>query len=750
MRLWRAVGVVAAGTIGLAVLAPASEAGTTPARARSVLIVSLPAVSWVDVRDADLPTLDRLLAGSAVGDLSTRSVRQRTAPGNGYAALGAGSRAVAPADLAGQNLSAREPYGDSTAGDVFARRTGHPMRGQVGALGIAQLTEDNDGQPYDAEPGALGSALEEAGIARNVIANADTDELAPRAQQLHREAALALIDENGRSPGTVTPDLLVADATAPFGLRLDPDQVVSAFPVDFDDRRSVVLVEASDLARADAYRPLATPEQRVAMRAQALAATDRLLAELLRQVDLEQDAVLVVGPYHTGRRRELTVVGLHAPGIAPGYLESATTRRAGFVQIVDIAPTVLDVLGIERPDEMEGRAVESTSSGNDFDGRVRFLVRANREAVFRDSTIGQATVVLIALTIVLAVTALLLLGRGRGKALLPWFALGLLGYLFGTYVAGAAPFDRWGTPAYFVGVGAFAIAFALGCMVLGRRQPADAVIVGLGALVGLHVLDALSGAHLELNTVFGYTPTVGIRLAGLGNPASAQLCAAALLLAALLAWRVGGRSGLRLALAVLVLVLVVVGSPIWGQDFGGAISAAPAFVLLGLLLSGRRVSGRAVVALGAAFVVVGLLVGIADLARPAGKRTHVGRFFEKVGDDGLGGFATVVGRKALLMARTFSNTGWVLLVLVVVAAIAYVIWRTDWIGRVEHWIPTMRAGLISFVVLAVLGTVLNDSGVQVLGMMLAVLLPTLVFLVARSPADAGASEPARVTGRRDR
>ena len=79
----------------------------------------------------------------------------------------------------------------------------------------------------------------------------------------------------------------------------------------------VVLVEGSDLARVDRYRSNATPEQQTRLRGDALANTDELVGELLSRVDLERDAVLVVGPYHSSSGSHLTVAGLHAPGDAP-------------------------------------------------------------------------------------------------------------------------------------------------------------------------------------------------------------------------------------------------------------------------------------------------------------------------------------------------------------------------------------------------------------------------------------------------
>ena len=44
---------------------------------------------------------------------------------------------------------------------------------------------------------------------------------------------------------------------------------------------------------------------------------------------------------------DLSAVALTAPGLEPGLLESATTRRTGFVQLADVAPTVLDLFGLD-------------------------------------------------------------------------------------------------------------------------------------------------------------------------------------------------------------------------------------------------------------------------------------------------------------------------------------------------------------------------------------------------------------------
>jgi hypothetical protein len=86
----------------------------------------------------------------------------------------------------------------------------------------------------------------------------------------------------------------------------------------------------------------------------------------------------------------------------------------------------------------------------------------------------------------------------------------------------------------------------------------------------------------------------------------------------------------------------------------------------------------------------------------------------------------------------------VLLVLSVVILVALAFWKTDVMTRLFARVPTLRPGLVCVVVLVVLATALNDSGVQVTGMMAAMTLPTLVFLATRfvdSDEDAESADP---------
>ena len=132
-----------------------------------------------------------------------------------------------------------------------------------------------------------------------------------------------MMDEAGRvALGSVDRALTVVDPAAPGGRRMDPAAVLAAFDAAWapteGDGAAAVLVEMSDLERAERNgMPLAGPEREAAL-AQPLREADALLGQLLERVDLERDRVIVVSPAAPGDIGRLTVFGLAGRGIEPG------------------------------------------------------------------------------------------------------------------------------------------------------------------------------------------------------------------------------------------------------------------------------------------------------------------------------------------------------------------------------------------------------------------------------------------------
>lgn len=744
-----AVGVASGPAAGAATTAPGATRRTAIDR---VLIVTVPGVGWRDLDRAHTPVLRGFVEDAAVADLATRAPRLRNQLADNYASLGAGDKALgadAQPDVsgiapAGAAYRADEMIGGVRASDVFARRTGTVTGSALVVLGLEQILSANSGSPYHAEVGQFGDALARAGWQRAVIANGDGVDAGSAAVLPRRAAATALMDPAGTVPGgDLAGTLLAEDPVAPFGRRLDPDAVERAFTAAWQPH-AVVLVEGSDLVRAAEYRGTVGRRQARAQRSAALQATDALAGRLLAHVDPARDAVVVLGTAPNPADGRLAAVAVRAPGVPAGLLRSGTTERTGFVQIMDVAPSVLALLGVEAPATMRGRPAAVADLSGDAESRRRFLVDADTAAAFRSEIQTPVALLLVALATALVVAAGIALLRPRGAAPLvaEWTALVTLAFLPVVYLSRAVPFPDLGAPAYwaFLAVGTVALA-AVAHAVGGRlRWPPAVMLVAVSVLV--LAADVTGGTPLQFNGALGFSPEVAGRFVGFGNAGYAIFAAGALVLAVVVA-RGGRRRDRVLAIAILLAAIVVDGAPMWGADVGGVLSVVPAFAVAGWRVAGRRLRVRTVLlALGATGVAVVAAV-VVDLSRPATSQTHLARLVRQVQGEGGGELVDTVVRKLLLNLSSFTSGPFRWLFPVVVIGGVALWWLP---GRV---VPTAVRSLdptgalrLGFPLLLVLGFALNDTGILVPALMLLVLIGVLVPDAVRAAAEEPAG-PAR-------
>jgi hypothetical protein len=689
---------------------PVRAAGADPSRppVRRVLVLSLPGTTWAALSRGVTPNLDALMTQAAVGSTSVRGIERETSPGAGYVTIGAGTAAAGARPLDG--------LADNVEGRIVS-----PAR--------RELADDAERRHRGAEIGALGEALAKAGVARGVVANADTSLRGDDPSAFHREAALALADERGVVPSGVVDRSLLREAPGPFGVGVEPRSAVDAFRKAWNvPGRAVVLVEASDLARLHASAERDGGAIDPALLDRTLRATDELVARLLGDVDLARDAVIVTAPSDPADGIHLTVAAMRAPGGRPGLLDSPTTRRAGYVTLPDLGPTVLDLLGVDRPDSMEGRPYEVHPRSWARPPLGRF-VEADREARFRDRMLGPVAGTYVVIEILLSLLVAYVLvrhsGRTRLRQVFDFAGLWLLAVVPLTFLGSVLDLDRVGPYLALVVGGGAVLAAAAGRL----RGPVRPLAALLALLLALHVGDVVTGSHLQLSTVFGYSPTVGGRFAGFGNLTFGQMAAGAVLLAGLTAYMVPGRRGLRIAVAILIVTLLADGLPFWGADVGGVLATVPAFALVALGLSGRQVSRRRLVALAAVGVAVVGALGFLDLLRPAESRTHLGRLFEQIGSDGIRPFTDAVQRKLATNLSTIPTSIWIPLVPAVLGFYAWLAYGSAFrLREIRSRAPQLRPAFVGLLVAAALGLALNDSGIAIPAMMLGVLNPVLVRL----------------------
>ena len=512
-----------------------------------VLIISLPYLSWSDLdgRD-DVPNITRLLDQSAVADLSVRAPSIRPDLAGGYATLSAGDKAVASGTADdGAGFEVDEHVGAGTAAQAFARRTGTDAARGLVHLGLPQIVEANASTDFEAEVGALGDALEDAGYSRAVIANGDGVELptpAPESDDDIRRGVAPLPARRGRRVDGRGRHRARRPACSKDLLEDDAERRVRCAARQRRRRRRVRGRVEAEVGRAGGgVRP--RPRRRLhatssrptsgrGVLTHALRASDALVGRLLDSVDPARDAVVVVGPAASSGGGVLTIAAVRAPGFEPGLLRSGTTQRTGYVQLMDMGPTVLDLLDVARPDSMRGRAGRGGRPGRQR-GRPARLPRRRERRVdvprphrergaerVRGAGVaargrGGRRAVAAALPTAAGRAAVVRVRRSsRTSRRCTW--------------RGCSRSTTWAWPR--TGCSSRLCSIALGVLyrVVARGRDLDAVMIGLGVLVAVLVVDVVLGNPLQFNSALGFSPSVAGRFIGFGNAGYAALAAAAL------------------------------------------------------------------------------------------------------------------------------------------------------------------------------------------------------------------------------
>ena len=414
------------------------------------------------------------------------------------------------------------------------------------------------------------------------------------------------------------------------------------------------------------------------------------------------------------------------PSFERGALRSPSTRRDGYVQLIDVAPTVLALIGVPVPPEMDGQPMTARGPAP----AVTALVDRDARAVEGKRATVPFFVVLIAAQVLLA----LVLWR-RPRALQRAMVTGVAA-VGASYAAMLVPWWRTGAPLLALLAVALGLAVVVSTLAMRTRHPVGWTCAAVTLLL---VVDLVTGAHLQLESPAGYSSLVAGRFAGIGNVAFGVYGATALLATAGLA---GGRPVRRtsgLVVACGVVAVAVDGAPPWGSDVGGVLALLPAFVVLGMLLTGTRVSVVRLLLAGFAGAVVVTAFALADYSRPSQSRTHLGRFVAQVRDGTAG---EVLTRKAEAIGNLLFGNPVTALLPLVVAGVVYVFLRPPAsLRRAFVAEPALRQGLLAVGLLAALGFAVNDSGPAVVALAILVALPATLAVQGGVAAGPGPARP---------
>jgi hypothetical protein len=455
--------------------------------------------------------------------------------------------------------------------------------------------------------------------------------------------------------------------------------------------------------------------------ARGLEALDRIVAA--REPG---DLIYVVRAPPPGRVR-LLPSGMLGPGFRARVLYSDTTRRTGLVAATDMAPTLLDYLGVAIPKKMEGRVIEARRDGNAEDVRAR-MARL-------DVVLGRRGPALQTFGIALVLMAVGLWAARRRAGLRAAARLAFLAVLWlpgvALVTAAIAP-SRIGE-LLVLSLGSIGLAALTDRILPWPLAPALPAAIVFGA----HAVDLARGSPLIGASIAGPNPKGGARFFGIGNELEAILSLEVLLGLGAALTRVAPRYAPRMFALGCLVAAGVIGSGRLGADVGGVITlgagaAGAVLASLGGRLTRKRLALAALVPVAALLGLVAL-----DLATSGG--AHLTRTV--VHGNGAGEVVDIVRRRLKISFNGLSNVPVAILCGIGVFACVVAVRRRDRLYATLRDQPAFMAGIWGSFSATVIGALSNDSGPVIFALGFLGLLFATGYAWGR-PAGAEAQEPA--------
>jgi hypothetical protein len=706
---------VAAMTVAGLAMRPADPG--TGEQAAHVVVAGAAGLRWGDLDPERTPHLWQLASDGAVGSISVRSANRPTCAGDGWLTLGAGNWAAETTRPAADGC---RPLG------VVIEPTGAAGAYLPGQEALVRANRWH--LPWGAVPGALAGSVD-------------------CSTAVGPGAAVAAARVYGRVD------------------RYEPRP--PADPVLFRE-----LLQRCELGIVD----LGTVAGEGAQRESAAAAVDAELGAVLAARP-PASLLLVAGVAGTGPDPRLHVAVADGPGFGGGMLTSNTTRRTGYLQLVDVAPTVLAAVGRPMPEvRLAGSPARQVPvrAGSLADDVAR-LVAADEGAGRAQPVRGWFLIGVVTLQLALLAAVVPLLRRHRtspvagGRAdeqaragrsgarpdrrhpvpvllrhhLVPVLLVAASLMLPAALVASGLPWwraDR--SELVFVLAVLAVLAAATVLVVRSRLFPRTLALVAVCAGVAAVTVaaDLLSGARLQLNGVIGYSAHDGDRFAGVGPIGAGMLVAGSLLVAGVLAQQVPPRWRAAVVAVAGGAAVVLLGNIHLGSELGAAVGLIAGVCLTAAMCTGGWLTATRVVWAGGVGLAMVAALALIDLQRVEQERGGLGRLFTELAD-GTAGFG--LQRMSLTNGEALASSPLNLLALGAALFFWLVLLRpSGGLKRLFGIYPALRASMGGTVAASIVAGVITGQALIVAGAAASVALP-LVTLAARRvrelPVRSGAS-----------
>jgi hypothetical protein len=408
------------------------------------------------------------------------------------------------------------------------------------------------------------------------------------------------------------------------------------------------------------------------------------------------------------------ILGLGAQ-TRPSNITSASTKLDGIVAGIDLAPTILNWLGLETPDEMKGQPIELDGPRDN----LALETFNDRLKVVNGRRFPALETVLAAWLVLLLVLGLVADRRGTRTAM----RLGALAvmWLLSVLLITAALHPGRGLELLLIAGLSFVLAALTDRFLPWPRGPLVPCLV----TVLFYIVDLANGSHLIIRSLLGPNPRFGSRYYGIGNELESSLPVLLFVgLAALLYGRTRSRVGAAVFAGAGLILGAAIGSGRLGADVGGVITVGVGAAVATLFMLPGGVTKRAVVI--ACLVPAAALAGLAALDLVTGGNSHYTRTVLHA--HGSSALHDIVVRRYELAYNALKRGLMPFATAIALLTLAYGIKYRNRIYAPLAGSDVWRAALAGSIAAGVAGSLSNDSGPLLLVISMFAVVATTVYI----------------------
>lgn len=630
-----------------------------------------------------------------------------------YGTIGAGTRAYLNIeDLDFQTINEENK-------NIYLRRTNIKPK-LINNLNVNKLAADNLTGEFGAYPGALGYEFRKNNLSIAMLGNADTD------LEIHREACLIAMDENGQIQKGDIENLNIKDELAPFGIRTDYNKLLDETRKYYNNS-DLVVVELGDTYRLDLYKDKLNESSYASMKKTINKNISSYLDEVFK-IAKKEDRIYIVSPYpnlldyQNGYR--LAPIMLFE-GDQKGLLASGTTKRAGVVANIDISSDILDYFNIKSE-----LIVGKSFNKNVVDNPIEYLSKDYEKIVSTANIRYPVLYTYAVFEMIIWILAMLAImyRKNVSKKIFNILSFILKFTMTIPLVFLIAPILNLNSEISIIA--SLIIILGLLYYLIHKFAKEDLkILITLSILTSIAILiDVATGQNLMKNSVLGYDVIVGARYYGVGNEYEGVILGVvAFGLSGLLHYK---KISKGLVCALMLTALFIQIYPGMGANVGGIFSGGFCFLYFILNMYNVKIDAKKFTLICMAVGLGVVSMALIDIFALGGK-SHLSGFIYKIGADGPIAILQMIQRKIAMNIKLISVSIWsrvLILAVIIVSVLLYKPFGT--LKKLYDIYPMLSKAWTAIIVGSIVGFLANDSGVIVAATGISyVIIPVLVLTI---------------------